>query len=146
MVDPEILVVDDDEDHRDLIVLALEPCCAPGTVTTACGSRDALDWLLGRGPHADRDTGRQPRLVILDLNLDLGSGLEVLRALRADPRTARLPVVIHSSSSEERDVAEAYACGANGYLRKPGDFERLCASMRALHERWVQRAHEPPPP
>ncbi|MGZ5270960.1 MAG: response regulator [Ramlibacter sp.] len=146
MVDPEILVVDDDEDHRDLIVLALEPCCAPGTVATACGSRDALDWLLGRGTHAGRDVSRQPKLVILDLNLDRGSGLDVLKALRADPRTAGLPVVIHSSSSEERDVAEAYACGANGYLRKPGGFERLCASMRDLHARWVLRADEPPPP
>ncbi|HZY20556.1 MAG TPA: response regulator [Ramlibacter sp.] len=137
MNDPAILVVDDNPDHLELIVMALEDCCATARIVTASEGAQALDFLFGRGEHAGRDTTRQPRLVILDLKLVRLSGLEVLRAIRADPRTTTLPVVIHSSSVEDRDVAECYAGGASGYVRKATDFDDLRAKMRRLHDFWV---------
>jgi len=132
-----ILVVDDNPDHLELTVMALGECCDPTRIVTATDGIDALDYLFGRGPHAGRDTRLQPELIILDLKLVRLHGLDVLKAVRADPRTATVPVVMHSSSTEKGDIAACYANGANSYVRKATDFDELRRKMRQVHDFWV---------
>lgn len=137
MNDAAILVVDDNPDHLELTVLALSECCDPASITTATDGVEALDYLFGRGAWAGRDTTRQPRLVILDMKLVRMHGLEVLKAIRQDARTAHLPVVMHSSSTEKSDLAACYANGANSYVRKATDFDELRRKMRQVYDFWV---------
>jgi len=149
MKDFHVLVVDDNPDHLELTVMALQECCEPGAIATAADGVEALDWLLGRGAHAGRDTSRQPSLVILDMKLVRMHGLDVLRAIRADARTATLPVVMHSSSTQQGDIAACYAAGANSYIGKATDFDELRRKMRHAFEFWVtvnERAAGAPPP
>jgi two-component system response regulator len=147
MQDPDLLVVDDNPDHLELTVMALAECCDPRRIATASDGVEALDYLFGRGAHAGRDTSRQPRLVMLDLKLVRLHGLEVLRTLRADPRTATLPVLMHSSSTEKGDIAACYAAGANAYVGKATDYDELRRRMRHACEFWltVNQPCEPPP-
>ncbi|MES2937647.1 MAG: response regulator [Pseudomonadota bacterium] len=137
MSDAAILVVDDNPDHLELTVLALSECCPASDVTTATDGVEALDYLFGRGAHTGRDTRRQPRVVILDMKLVRMHGLEVLQAIRGDRRTATLPVVMHSSSTEKNDIAACYAAGANSYVRKATDFDELRRKMRQVHDFWL---------
>jgi CheY-like chemotaxis protein len=132
-----ILVVDDNPDHLELTVMALAECCDPTRIVTATDGVDALDYLFARGAHSGRDTRLQPELIILDLKLVRLHGLDVLKAVRADPRTATLPVVMHSSSTEKRDIAACYASGANSYVRKATDYDELRRKMRQIHDFWV---------
>jgi len=137
MNDAAILVVDDNPDHLELTVMALSECCDASTITTATDGVEALDYLFGRSSHAGRDTRQQPKLVILDMKLVRMHGLEVLKALRADPRTAVLPVIMHSSSTEKSDIAACYANGANSYVRKATDYDELRRKMRQVYDFWV---------
>lgn len=137
MNDAAILVVDDNPDHLELTVLALAECCDPSSIATASDGVEALDYLFGRGAHAARDAARQPRLVILDMKLVRMHGLEVLKAIRQDSRTATIPVVMHSSSTEKNDIAACYASGANSYVRKATDFDELRRKMRQVHDFWL---------
>ncbi|HYF43967.1 MAG TPA: response regulator [Ramlibacter sp.] len=137
MNDAAILVVDDNPDHLELTVMALGECCDPQQIATAADGVEALDYLLGRGNHAARDTTRQPRLVILDMKLVRLHGLDVLKAIRADERTATVPVVMHSSSTEKGDIAACYAAGANSYVRKATDYDELRRKMRQVHDFWL---------
>jgi two-component system response regulator len=133
-----ILVVDDNPDHLELTVMALAECCDAGEIATASDGVEALDYLFGRGAHASRDTAQQPRLVLLDMKLVRLHGLEVLKAVRQDPRTATIPVVMHSSSTEKSDIAACYAHGANSYVRKDTDYDELRRKMRQLYEFWLR--------
>lgn len=137
MKDPAILVVDDNPDHLELTVMALADCCDPSEVVTAADGVEALDYLLGTGRHAGRDTSRQPQLVILDMKLVRMHGLDVLRAIRADPRTAAVPVLMHSSSTEKGDIAACYAAGANAYVGKATDYDELRRRLRHIHGFWA---------
>ncbi|WP_298923932.1 response regulator [uncultured Ramlibacter sp.] len=137
MNDAAILVVDDNPDHLELTVMALSECCDVSSIATASDGVEALDYLFGRNSHAGRDTRQQPRLVILDMKLVRMHGLEVLKALRADPRTAVLPVVMHSSSTEKSDIAACYANGANSYVRKATDYDELRRKMRQVYAFWM---------
>ncbi len=132
-----ILVVDDNPDHLELTVMALSECCDPREVATATDGVEALDYLFGRGAWATRDTSQQPRLVILDMKLVRMHGIDVLKAVRLDPRTATLPVVMHSSSTEKRDIAACYANGANSYVRKSTDYDELRRKLRHVHDFWL---------
>jgi CheY-like chemotaxis protein len=132
-----ILVVDDNPDHLELTMMALGECCDPAEIATARDGVEALDYLFGRGAYEGRDTTRQPRLIILDMKLVRLHGLDVLKAVRADPRTASLPVVMHSSSTEKSDIAACYALGANSYVRKATDFDELRRKMRQVHSFWL---------
>jgi CheY-like chemotaxis protein len=132
-----ILVIDDNPDHLELTTMALGECCDPGEIATASDGVEALDYLFGRGAHAGRDTSEQPRLVILDMKLVRMHGLDVLKAMRADPRTATVPVVMHSSSTERADIAACYANGANSYVRKATDYDELRRKMRQVHDFWM---------
>lgn len=137
MKEPAVLVVDDNTDHLELTVLALSECCEAGEVLALADSQEALDFLFAQGRHAGRASRRLPRLVILDMKLLPLSGLQVLRAIRTDPRTARLPVVMHSSSIEKTDIAACYAAGANSYIGKASNYDELCRRMRQVYEFWV---------
>jgi CheY-like chemotaxis protein len=137
MNDAAILVVDDNPDHLELTVMALAECCDARDVTTVPDGVDALDYLFGRAEFAARDTSRQPRLVILDMKLIRLNGLDVLKAMRADPRTATIPVVMHSSSTEKSDIAACYAAGANSYVRKATDYDELRRKMKQIYDFWM---------
>ena len=141
-----ILVVDDNPDHLELTLMALGECCDTSTIATATDGVEALDYLFGRGAHASRDTRRQPRLILLDMKLVRMHGLEVLKAVRQDPRTATIPVVMHSSSTEKSDIADCYANGANSYVRKATDFDELRRKLRQVHDFWmtVNERYRPP--
>jgi two-component system, response regulator len=145
MNDAAILVVDDNPDHLELTVMALVECCDPGEIATATDGIEALDYLFGRGAWAGRDTSRQPRLVLLDMKLVRMHGLEVLKAIRSDPRTAPMAVVMHSSSTEKSDIAACYAAGANSYVRKATDYDELRRRMRQVHDFWLT-VNEPAEP
>ncbi|MEO5670970.1 MAG: response regulator [Ramlibacter sp.] len=137
MDDAAILVVDDNPDHLELSLMALGECCDTAAIATATDGVEALDYLFGRGECAARDTRRQPRLIILDMKLVRMHGLEVLKAVRQDPRTATIPVVMHSSSTEKSDIAACYANGANSYVRKATDFDELRRKMQQVHDFWI---------
>jgi CheY-like chemotaxis protein len=137
MNDAAILVVDDNPDHLELTVMALGECCQPEEIATATDGVEALDYLFGRGAHASHDPSRQPRLIILDMKLVRLHGLDVLKAVRQDPRTATIPVVMHSSSTEKGDIAACYANGANSYVRKSTDYDELRRKMRRVHDFWM---------
>jgi two-component system, response regulator len=132
-----ILVVDDNPDHLELTTMALAECCDPGEIATAADGVEAIDYLFGRNAFAGRDTSQQPRLIVLDMKLVRLHGLDVLKAVRQDPRTATIPVVMHSSSTEKGDIAACYANGANSYVRKATDYDELRRKMRQVYDFWM---------
>jgi two-component system response regulator len=132
-----ILLVEDDRDDEALTLRALKENKISNGVVVARDGVEALDYLFGTGAHAGRDTRDLPQLVLLDLKLPRVDGLELLRRLRADERTRLLPVVILTSSNEEKDVIRSYANGANSYIRKPVDFEQFVEAVRQLGLYWL---------
>jgi two-component system response regulator len=141
-----ILLVEDNPDDEALTLLALRKNHIPNEVVVAHDGAEALDYLFGTGAWAGRDTRRQPQLVLLDLKLPRVDGLEVLRRLRGDERTRRQPVVVLTTSKEERDVAQSYECGANSYIRKPVSFDEFMEAVRELGRYWLALNVSPPDP
>jgi CheY-like chemotaxis protein len=139
-----ILLVEDDPDDEALTLRALRAAHVGDEVVVVRDGVEALDYLFGTGRHAGRDVSLQPRVVLLDLKLPRLDGLEVLRRIRADERTRLLPVVILTSSAEDRDRVESYRLGANSYVRKPVDFGRFAEAIRQLGLYWL-RLNQPPP-
>jgi CheY-like chemotaxis protein len=137
VTDIAILVVEDNPDHRELTLLALRECCDPARIATAADGNDALDFLFARGPHDSRDVRKQPRLVILDMKLTRVHGVEVLKAMRADPLTQSVPVVMISSSTERAELDRCYEAGANSVVLKSLDYEEWRRKMRQVYEFWV---------
>ena len=137
MTDFAIFVIDDNPDHRELTVLALRECCDPARIGTAADGVEALDYLLGRGSYEGRDTRRQPRLVILDINLIRLHGLDVLKAMRSDAATSSVPVVMLTSSTDKQELDSCYLAGANSVVRKSVDFEELRRKMRQVYDFWI---------
>jgi two-component system response regulator len=144
MTNKTILLVEDDPNDEALTLRAFAKNGITNDIVVVRDGAEALDWLFVRGSHAGRDPLHVPQVVLLDLNLPKISGLEVLRALRADPRTKRLPVVLLTSSKEERDVIGAYDLGANSYVRKPVGFTEFTEAMRQLGLYWLV-LNEPDP-
>lgn len=138
-----ILMVDDNPDFVELAKRAFHKAGISNPIVVAENGTEALDYLYCTGTWADRDPKDMPIFVLLDLKLPMVSGLEVLRHLRADPRTRRLPVIIMTTSVEEQDVISAYDLGCNSYVRKPVDFTRLAESVRQLGLYWLV-VNEPP--
>jgi CheY-like chemotaxis protein len=132
-----ILVVEDNPDHRELALQALQEHCDPARIATAVDGVDALDYLLGRGAHAGRDVRKQPRLVVLDIGLPRLDGVGVLKAMRAEPATQSVPVVMLSASAEKAELDRCYEAGANSVVRKSIDYEELRRKMRQVYEFWV---------
>ena len=132
-----ILVVEDNADDEALMLWALRKNAIPNQVVVVRDGVEALDYLFGREAYAGRDTTDMPAVVLLDLNLPKKDGLEVLRCLRADERTARVPVVALTSSTEHRDIINSYNAHVNSYVRKPVDFVEFTESVRQLGLYWL---------
>lgn len=132
-----ILVVEDNPDHRELIVAALAEKCDRARITTAADGVEALDYLFARGEFAERDPRKQPRLVVLDLRMAPMDGLEVLKTLRADPHTSAVPVVVLSGSAEKAELDRCYEAGANSVVRKTVAFDELRQKMSRVYDFWI---------
>lgn len=139
-----ILLVEDNPDDEMLAMRALKKSNIANSIIVARDGVEALDYLFGTGGYEGRDTTVLPQIVLLDLKLPKVDGLEVLRRIRADSRTKRLPVAVLTSSKEERDVISSYDLGANSYIRKPVDFDQFAESIKQLGMYWLV-LNEPPP-
>ena len=132
-----ILLVEDNPDDEELTLRALNRNLIANDVVVAHDGEEALDFIFGRGAWAGRDPADLPALILLDLNLPVLDGLGVLRQIRADERTRRAPVVILTSSNEQRDLVRSYDLGANSYVRKPVEFEEFVEAVRQLGVYWL---------
>ncbi len=137
MDDKIILLVEDNPNDEALTLRALKKNNIRNEVVVVRDGAEALEWLFATGAHSGRDPANLPQVVLLDLKLPKVSGLEVLRAVRADPRTKRLPVVLLTSSREDQDVVTGYDLGANSYVCKPVDFSAFAEAIRQLGLYWL---------
>ena len=139
-----ILLVEDNADDEALTLRALKKNHIGNKVCVVRDGAEALDFLFCTGIYADRDPSEMPQVTLLDLKLPKVDGLEVLRRLRADERTRMLPIVILTSSNEEKDVIDGYTLGANSYVRKPVDFNEFLEAARQLGLYWLVLNKVPP--
>ena len=139
-----ILLVEDNPDDELLTLRALKKTGFRNEVVVAHDGVEALDYLFASGPYSGRDPAVMPQLILLDLKLPRVDGLEVLKRLRSDERTRRLPVVILTSSREQQDMLDGYGLGANSYVRKPVDFEQFVKAVEQLRLYWLVLNEAPP--
>jgi len=132
-----ILLIEDNESDEVLTVRALEKAKVANEIAVVRDGEEALAYLFGSGVHAGRDLTQLPTVVLLDLNLPKIGGLDVLRRIRADARTRHLPVVVLTSSGEEKDIVKSYELGANAYVRKPVDFNEFAQAAKTLGLFWL---------
>ncbi len=144
MPERTILLVEDNPADVTLTIRALKRANIANELVVARDGVEALDYLFGTGEYSGRDVNDLPVIVLLDLKLPKIDGMEVLRRIRADKRTKLLPVVILTSSKEERDLINGYKLGANSYIRKPVDFDQFREAVRQLKLYWLV-LNEPPP-
>jgi len=141
-----IFLVEDNDDDAELAKMAFSRAKLVNPLVRVCDGVEALDYLFARGKHAERNVSDLPAVVLLDLKLPKLSGLEVLKAIRADERTKRLPIVVLTSSNEDRDRLSAYDHFANSYVLKPVDFDQFVAAALQLGLYWMVLNVPPPPP
>jgi two-component system, response regulator len=137
MKDKLILVVEDNPDHLELTVLTLRNQGVTAEIAVASDGAQALDFLFCKEAHSGRSTARQPSFVMLDMKLPKLSGLDVLRAIRGNPLTALVPVVMLTSSSEHSDMLACYESGANGFVRKPVNFKEFTDKLARVQAYWL---------
>jgi CheY-like chemotaxis protein len=139
----ELVFIEDDVADAELILRALRRDHPRARLQHFSDGTEALDVLLGRAPHAKRHQGALPRVVLLDLKLPQVNGLDILRALKADPRTQLVPVVIFTSSAEVQDIVACHRLGASSYLVKPIDAELFEQTIRQAGSYWLRLNHTP---
>ncbi|MBD2206703.1 response regulator [Calothrix sp. FACHB-1219] len=139
-----ILLVEDNPDDEALAIRALRRNHISNEIIVARDGVEALDYLFGTGVHSGRDINIKPTVILLDLKLPRIDGLEVLRRLREDRRTSLLPVVVLTTSSEEKDLIHSYSLGCNSYIRKPVDFIQFTEAVRQLGMYWLLMNEVPP--
>ena len=139
-----ILLIEDNPDDVELTLHAFQKNHMGNDVVVASDGAEGLDYLFGTGKYAGRDAEEPPALILLDLQLPKIGGLEVLRKVREDERTKRIPVVILTTSDEEEDIINGYDRGANSYLRKPVDFTEFMNAVKQLELYWMV-LNTPPP-
>ncbi len=144
MDDKTILLVEDNPNDEALTLRALKRSNIRNEISVVRDGAEALDWLFAKGAYSTRDVTNLPQVVLLDLKLPKIDGLGVLRAIRADPRTKRLPVVILTSSKEDSDLVSGYENGANSYVCKPVDFGDFANAIRQLGLYWLVLNEAPP--
>ena len=142
--DLQILLVEDNPNDVKLTLHALQNGRLANSIHVVRDGEEALDFLFCRGEFAQRSPDHPPRLVLLDLKLPKVDGLEVLRQLKGDPRTKAIPVVVLTSSREERDLVESYRLGVNAYIQKPVEFESFRQAVKQIGLFWLV-INEPPP-
>jgi two-component system, response regulator len=140
----KILLVEDNPDDVMLTERALKKSNNNHEIVVARNGLEAIDYLFGTGDYKGRDLSQMPGLVLLDLNLPLVGGLEVLKRIRSDNRTNLIPVVILTSSREDQDLINGYRLHANSYICKPVDFEKFVEDVKHLTLYWLV-LNEPPP-
>ncbi len=139
-----ILLAEDNPDDVELTIRGFKKNNIENEIVVAKDGVEALDFLFGTGEHAGRDTSVMPVVVLLDLKMPKLDGLEVLKRMRSDERTKRIPVVVLTTSDEEKDRAKSYALGANSYVRKPVDYSEFSEAVKQLGLYWIL-LNEPPP-
>ena len=132
-----ILMVEDNQDDKELTLMAFEQSGINSEVEVVRDGAEALDYLFGTGNHAEPDISNKPAAILLDLKLPKISGLEVLRRLRKDEQTHYLPIVVLSTSKEDRDIINSYKLGCNSYVRKPVDFNEFLTATQQLGLYWL---------
>jgi two-component system, response regulator len=133
----DILLVEDNKDDVDLTLHALRKEKLANCIHVVRDGEEALEFLFCSGAFADRQFDHPPRLVLLDLKLPKVDGMEVLKRLKEDPRTKTIPVVILTSSKEERDLVNGYGLGANSYIQKPVDFDQFRGTVKNVGLYWL---------
>ncbi len=146
MTNTTILLAEDNPNDEELTLRALRKYNVSNEVVVVRDGQEALDYLFGSGEHAERNMSVMPQVVLLDINLPKVNGLEVLKRIRGDKRTRTLPVVMLTSSAEERDRFAAYDNFANSYIQKPVDFDRFTEAVRNLGLYWLVLNQPPPAP
>jgi CheY-like chemotaxis protein len=137
MAKQPILLVEDNQDDEELILLSLREQNIANEIIVARDGVEALDFIFATGVYKDRPPSQNPALVLLDLKLPKLGGFDVLKRLRSDGRTTLLPVVILTSSNEERDIIKSYELGVNSFVRKPIDFVEFQQVVRQLGIYWM---------
>ena len=133
----EILLVEDNPNDVELALRALKKHNLTNNVHVVKNGAEALEYIFGTGAYAGRDVNNKPKVVLLDLKLPKVDGLEVLRRIKADERTKVIPVVVLTSSTEERDIIESYQLGVNSYIVKPIDFDKFIDAVSELGLYWL---------
>jgi two-component system response regulator len=139
----EILLVEDNPDDVELTLHALRKENLANSIHVARDGEEALEFLFCNGVHADQFLERAPKLILLDLKLPKVDGMEVLKRLKADARTKTIPVVILTSSKEERDLVKGYDLGANSYIQKPVDFDQFRQTVKSVGLYWLVINQQP---
>ncbi len=145
MVNKTILLVEDSEDDALLAQRALRRTGVEVDIVTVTSGKEALDFLRGEGAHRHRASASLPDVVLLDLKMPKMGGLDVLRRIRSEPRTRLLPVVVLTSSVEEKDLIDSYSLGANSYVRKPIDYTLFMDAARQITAYWLTLNEAAPP-
>jgi two-component system, response regulator len=140
----EILLVEDNDADADLALHALQKSKVGNRIKRVADGEEALDYLFCRGAFSDRSFDAAPRLVLLDLKLPKVDGLQILRELKADPRTKSIPIVLLTASREERDLVDGYQIGVNSYIQKPVNFDQFRDVVRQLGLYWLLINARPP--
>lgn len=133
----EILLVEDNPNDAELALRALKKNHLANQIAHVTDGEEALDFIFARGAFSHRQVENGPKVVILDLKLPKVDGLEVLRIMKADPRARLIPIVVMTSSKEEKDVVESYRLGVNSYIVKPVDFTKFVSAVRDLGMYWL---------
>jgi DNA-binding response OmpR family regulator len=133
----EILLVEDSQDDLDMTLRALRKANMANHIQIARDGADALEFIFCEGAHAARKIENIPKLILLDLKLPKIDGMEVLKRIKGDARTKMIPVVVLTSSKEQKDVIESYNLGVNSYMVKPVDFESFAATVKNLGMYWL---------
>jgi two-component system response regulator len=135
--------VEDNPNDAELAIHAFRKYHLTNRIRLLTDGEEALDFIFGRGAHQGREIGLSPKLILLDIKLPKVDGLEVLKEIKSDDRTKHIPVVMLTSSQEQRDVVQGYSQGANSYIVKPVDFGQLSEAIRALGLYWLTLNYPP---
>ena len=133
----EILLVEDNPSDAELAMRALKKNNLANKLVVVTDGEEALDFIFARGKFSDRKIENGPKVILLDLKLPKVDGMEVLRAIRNDLRTRVIPVVVLTSSKEEKDIIESYRLGVNSYIVKPVDFDKFLTTVKELGFYWL---------